>query len=126
MSEEKEYCGLDFRTYLKEAHTTSKYPYGQIEGSELYPAKWIYPALGLAEEAGEVAGKFAKAVRDCSGMIDSERKEAIKKELGDVLWFVAELCTVMEVDMSEVAAINLQKLASRQARGVINGSGDDR
>ena len=80
----------------------------------------------MAEEAGEVAGKYAKALRDCSGEINKERKEAIVKELGDVLWFVAELATCLEVDLDLVAEMNLQKLASRKARGKIHGDGDDR
>ena len=80
----------------------------------------------MAEEAGEVAGKYAKALRDCSGEISEERKGAIVKELGDVMWFVAELATCLNVDLVLVAEMNLQKLASRKARGKINGSGDDR
>jgi NTP pyrophosphatase (non-canonical NTP hydrolase) len=80
----------------------------------------------LAEEAGEVAGKFAKAIRDSAGKVDEERKAAIVKELGDVMWFVAELATCLEVDLDLVAEMNLQKLASRKERGVICGSGDDR
>ena len=116
---------LDFNEYQKKAHETADYPSGTI-GAEHHAVDYIYPAMGLSEEAGEVAGKFAKAVRDNNGIIDDERKEAIKKELGDVLWFVAELCTVLNIPMEEVAQKNLEKLASRKARGVIHGSGDDR
>lgn len=109
--------------YQKEAHKTSKYSVAIIEGNE-YP--YAYPVAGLAEEAGEVAGKFAKAVRDESGIISDERKEAIIKELGDVCWFIAELCTLMEVDLEVVMQKNLDKLADRAKRGVIGGSGDNR
>ena len=118
---------LDFNKYQKEAHETASYPSGMI-GDTNFGSRvgYIYPAMGLSEEAGEVAGKFAKAVRDNNGIIDDERKEAIKKELGDVLWFIAELCTVLNIPMEEVAQKNLEKLASRKARGVIHGSGDDR
>jgi len=87
---------------------------------------YVYPALGLTEEAGEVSGKFAKAVRDCDGVIDEERKEAIVKELGDVCWFVAELCTLLNVSMERVMQTNIDKLTSRRERGVIKGSGDNR
>jgi NTP pyrophosphatase (non-canonical NTP hydrolase) len=80
----------------------------------------------LAEEAGEVAGKFAKAIRDSAGKVDEERKAAIVKELGDVMWFVAELATCLGVKLEDVAQKNLDKLASRKERGVIHGSGDDR
>ena len=116
---------MDFNLYQKEAHETASYPYGTI-GKEAHAVDYIYPALGLAEEAGEVAGKFAKAVRDNEGVIDEERKREIVKELGDVLWFVAECCTVLRVDMDEVAELNIKKLADRKARGVIHGSGDNR
>lgn len=116
---------LDFNEYQKKAHETADYPSGTI-GAEHHAVDYIYPAMALSEEAGEVAGKFAKAVRDNNGIIDDERKEAIKKELGDVLWFIAELCTVLNIPMEEVAQKNLEKLASRKARGVIHGSGDDR
>ena len=116
---------LDFNEYQKKAHETASYPCGTI-GREAHAVNYLYPALGLAEEAGEVAGKYAKAIRDNHGVIDHDRETAIVKELGDVLWFVAELATCLGVDLDLVAEMNLQKLASRQARGVIGGSGDDR
>lgn len=116
---------MDFNLYQKKAHETASYPYGII-GKEAHAVDYIYPALGLAEEAGEVAGKYAKAVRDNAGVIDEERKREIVKELGDVLWFVSELCTNLNVSLDEVAQKNLDKLASRKARGVIHGSGDNR
>ena len=87
---------------------------------------YCYPVMGLAEEAGEVSGKFAKAVRDNDGVIDCERKEAIIKELGDVCWFVAELCTLLNVSMERVMQENIDKLTSRRERNVIHGSGDNR
>ena len=87
---------------------------------------YIYPALALAEEAGEVAGKYAKAIRDEEGVLSEERKAAIVKELGDVMWFVAELATCLDVKLEDIAQKNLAKLASRKERGVIHGSGDNR
>lgn len=115
--------------YQVKAHETAEYPEGKVidtkEGVEHF-VNYIYPALGLAEEAGEVAGKYAKAVRDNAGVIDKERKQEIVKELGDVLWFTAEICTCLGVSLAEVAQKNLEKLASRKARGVIHGSGDNR
>ena len=116
---------LDFNEYQKKAHETADYPSGTI-GKDRHAVDYIYPALALSEEAGEVAGKFAKAVRDNQGVLDGERRLQIEKELGDVLWFIAELCTVLNVDMGTIAQINLDKLASRKARGVIHGNGDDR
>ena len=116
---------MDFNLYQEKAHDTASYPSGTI-GKEAHAVDYIYPVFGLAEEAGEVAGKFAKAVRDNEGVIDEERKREIVKELGDVLWFVAECCTVLRVDMDTVAELNIKKLADRKARGVIHGSGDNR
>ena len=116
---------MDFNLYQKEAHKTASYPYGTI-GKEAHAVDYIYPALGLAEEAGEVAGKFAKTVRDNGGIIDAESREDIIKELGDVCWFVAELCTVLNIDLEDVMQKNLDKLASRKNRGVIHGEGDNR
>lgn len=120
---------LQLNDYQKIAHETADYPEGKVidtkEDVEHY-INYIYPALGLAEEAGEVAGKYAKAVRDNAGVIDERRKQEIVKELGDVLWFVSELCTSLGVSLSEVAQKNLDKLASRKERGVIHGSGDNR
>ena len=116
---------MDFNLYQEKAHDTASYPSGTI-GKEAHAVDYIYPVFGLAEEAGEVAGKFAKAVRDNEGVIDEERKREIVKELGDILWFVAECCTVLRVDMDTVAELNIKKLADRKARGVIHGSGDNR
>ena len=119
---------LGLNEYQKKAHETASYPCGLIAGDNINtPVNYLYPALGLAEEAGEVAGKYAKAIRDNNGVVfDHDRETAIAKELGDVMWFVAELATCLGVDLDLVAEMNLQKLASRQARGVIGGSGDDR
>ena len=113
------------------AHEFSDFPSPIIyedfhEHTQTNVLDYTYPALGLAEEAGEVAGKYAKAVRDCNGVVDGERREAIKKELGDVLWFVAELSTQLNLTLEEVMAANIEKLTSRRNRGVIHGNGDNR
>lgn len=93
-----------------------------------YPREaWLaYPALGLAGEAGEVAEHAKKAIRDDGGSISEERRAAMSKELGDVLWYVAQIATELGLDLGEIADQNLQKLLSRQQRGVLSGSGDDR
>jgi NTP pyrophosphatase (non-canonical NTP hydrolase) len=93
-----------------------------------YPREaWLaYPALGLAGEAGEVAEHAKKAIRDDAGILSDERRAAMAKELGDVLWYVAQLASELDLDLNEIAEANLQKLLSRQRRGVLSGSGDDR
>ena len=118
---------MNVNEYQLQAHGFADYNMPVVvKDDNVYVISYCYPALGLAEEAGEVAGKYAKAVRDCNGEIDSERKEAIIKELGDVTWFVAELCTLMNVSMERVMQGNIDKLTSRRERGVIKGSGDNR
>lgn len=111
--------------YQAKASEFADYPYGTI-GTDKYPVNYIYPAMGLAEEAGEVAGKFAKAVRDNNGILTTDRKEEIVKELGDVCWFVTELCNCIGVPLATVLQKNLDKLQSRKERGKIHGSGDNR
>jgi len=97
-------------------------------GTAEYPREaWLaYPALGLAGEAGEVAEHAKKAIRDDGGAISEERRAAMSKELGDVLWYVAQLASELGLELDEIAEANLQKLLSRQRRGVLSGSGDDR
>jgi NTP pyrophosphatase (non-canonical NTP hydrolase) len=88
---------------------------------------WLsYPALGLAGEAGEVAEHAKKVIRDDAGEVTPERKAALAKELGDVLWYVAQIATELDLDLDAIAAGNLDKLLSRQRRGGLSGSGDDR
>jgi NTP pyrophosphatase (non-canonical NTP hydrolase) len=93
-----------------------------------YPREaWLaYPALGLAGEAGEVAEHAKKAIRDDDGQISAERRGALAKELGDVLWYVAQLASELDLELEEIAQGNLEKLLSRQRRGVLSGSGDER
>ena len=86
----------------------------------------VYPALGLADEAGEVAGKVKKIMRDHDGYISLEDRDALKYELGDVLWYLTQIATELGLSMEEVATANIAKLADRQRRGVINGNGDNR
>lgn len=93
-----------------------------------YPRQaWLaYPALGLAGEAGEVAEHAKKAIRDDGGAVSDQRREAMAKELGDVLWYLAQIATELDLDLDQIAQGNLEKLLSRQQRGVLSGSGDDR
>ena len=87
----------------------------------------IYPALGLANEAGEVLGKIKKVLRDNEGDFNNiERREAIAAEIGDVLWYCAALSRDIEIPLETIAQRNIEKLLDRQARNVIQGSGDNR
>lgn len=81
----------------------------------------LYPALGLAGEAGEVANKVKKMLRD--GNFD---RQAVADEVGDVLWYVAALCRDLNIELSDIALNNLEKLYGRKARGTLGGSGDKR
>jgi NTP pyrophosphatase (non-canonical NTP hydrolase) len=86
----------------------------------------IYPALGLANEAGEVLGKLKKVLRDNNGGYTTEHINAIGSEIGDTLWYMAALCRDLGLNMNDIANENLRKLEDRQNRGVLSGSGDTR
>ena len=109
---------MDLNHYQREARKTALYP---DVGSNA-----IYPTLGLVGEAGEVADKVKKILRDKKGLFDKESKDAIKFELGDVLWYISQLSSELGYELEDVANANLQKLNSRKIRGKIQGSGDDR
>jgi NTP pyrophosphatase (non-canonical NTP hydrolase) len=83
-----------------------------------------YLIPGLAAEAGEVAGVYAKYIRDQT--MRAEMGTQVVKELGDCLWFIAMIAEHMQYDLSDIAKGNLKKLQSRQQRGVLGGSGNDR
>ena len=109
---------MDFHTYQQRSRATACYPDAG--------ANPIYPTLGLCGEAGEVADKVKKVLRDQGGEFSAEVIAALQLELGDVLWYVAQLATEFGLELDQVAQANLDKLASRSARNVISGSGDSR
>lgn len=92
----------------------------------IYPEGLNYPILGLAGEAGELCNKYKKILRDKGGEADVNDMDQLAKELGDVLWYVAQIATELGTDLETIARRNLMKLAGRKARGVLGGSGDDR
>ena len=109
---------MDLNDYQTSALKTAIYPN--------MGANFAYPALGLVGEAGEVADKLKKVIRDNDGVLTDTVRDAVAKEIGDVLWYVSVLAYEMDYDLNSIAQINLDKLASRQERGVLSGSGDNR
>ncbi|MHB1569868.1 MAG: nucleoside triphosphate pyrophosphohydrolase family protein [Solirubrobacteraceae bacterium] len=109
---------MNLSEYQTRSRATAVYP---DAGDNL-----LYPTLGLCGEAGEVAEKIKKMVRDDGGVLSDARREALAKELGDVLWYVAQVATEAGLDLDAVAQANLVKLLSRHERGALHGSGDDR
>lgn len=97
-------------------------------GTAVYPEQYniIYPALGMNGEAEEVADKVKKVIRDNNSHFSKETKKEIAKEIGDVLWYCAVLAHDIGFTLDEVARMNIEKLKSRQERGVLSGSGDNR
>ena len=107
----------DFNSYQVEAYRTAVY---------LREIALPYCVMGLAGETGEVSEVVKKMYRDNHGVMTDEIKRKLMLEISDVIWYCAALCTELGVDFSEVAQANLDKLHSREARGVLHGSGDDR
>jgi len=103
---------IGFRDYQKKAVSFAIYPATH---------KVLYPTLGLCGEAGEVAEKVKKQVRD--GVFN---RHEVAKELGDVLWYLANLASDIGYNLDEIAAMNIDKLSSRKDRNKIQGSGDNR
>ena len=107
----------DFDMYQKVAKTTAIYPREQAI---------IYPTLGLTGEAGEVANKVKKIIRDGTDKNNEDMVQAISSEIGDCLWYIAVLADDIGVKLSDIANINLEKLENRKKNGTIQGSGDNR
>ena len=107
----------DFDMYQKVALTTAIYPREQAI---------IYPTLGLTGEAGEVANKVKKIIRDGSDSKDEKLVSEIKAEIGDCLWYIAVLANDFGIKLSDIASANLEKLENRKKNNTIRGSGDKR
>lgn len=112
---------MDFADYQHRAGETAIYPgSGNLQGL-------AYVTLGLTGEAGEVANKVKKLIRDHYGKtMTAEQRMMLSGELGDVLWYLAQACTELGADLGEIAAMNLAKLESRALRGTLQGDGDQR
>jgi NTP pyrophosphatase (non-canonical NTP hydrolase) len=109
---------MNFNDYQTKSRKTAKYP---AIGHTV-----IYPTLGLVNEAGEVAGKIKKVFRDKGGEINEETRQALKAELGDVLWYLAQVATELNLSLDDIAEYNIAKLYDRLERGKIRGEGDNR
>lgn len=109
---------MDISEYQQKAKGTARYP---VIGHPV-----IYPTLGLTNEAGEVAGKIKKIFRDKAGVITDADRAALKAELGDVLWYLAQVASELDLSLQEIAEHNIAKLLDRKSRGAIQGDGDDR
>lgn len=111
------YTTMTLNEFQKYALETATY-------SEKYSI--IYPALGINGEAGEVAEKVKKVIRDNKGIFDIEKRKEIAKEIGDVLWYCATLSYDLGYSLDEIGQMNRDKLMSRKLRNMIGGSGDNR
>lgn len=110
---------MTLNEYQESAKKTALYPKFGDQG-------WVYPVLGLTGEAGEVADKLKKVIRDQGGVISDEVRLGLKAELGDVLWYVSQLAHELGFTLDEVASANIAKLADRKDRDKLRGSGDNR
>ncbi len=108
---------MNFDEYQKKAQETAVYK--RITGFE-----YLYPALGLAGESGEVIEKLKKLFRKDEAP-SAEALQEIKKEIGDVLWYVSQIATEMKLSLGEIAAGNIEKLKDRKERGVLHAAGGD-
>lgn len=109
---------MDFKEYQERSRVTAVYPDAG--------KNFVYPTLGLVGEAGEVAEKIKKVMRDAKMIVSDEKRTEIEKEMGDVLWYLAQLSTELGLSLDTVAEKNLAKLLDRKDRGVLHGSGDNR
>ena len=113
---------MDFDTYQQESRKKALYP--DIGNN------FVFPTFGLVGEAGEIAEKIKKLIRDKNTdtpeTVTSVDRGEIQKELGDVLWYLAQLASEFKLSLNDVANANLAKIASRHDRGVVHGDGDNR
>ena len=114
----EEISNFNFETYQALCSFTAIYP---DLGNNPF-----YPTLGLAGEVGEIANDVKTIMRDNNGIITDEKKEELKGEISDVMWYISTLATELGLDIKMIAQYNIEKLFSRKERGVLTGSGDNR
>ena len=108
---------MEFDYYQEKTSSTAIYP----EENALY-----YLTLGAVGETGEIANKVKKIIRDRAGVLTEDDRVAICDEIGDTLWYLAQLADQLGASLGEIAQGNLSKLASRQQRNQLKGKGDQR
>jgi NTP pyrophosphatase (non-canonical NTP hydrolase) len=109
---------MNFEEYQKETRKTAIYPNKD--------KNFVYPTLGIAGESGEIAEKVKKIYRDKDGIFGEEDREELAKELGDILWYVANLATELGISLDKIALKNIEKITSRMKRDQLHGNGDNR
>lgn len=109
---------MTFEEYQKLSRETAIYP---DKGNN-----FIYPVLGLSGEAGEVSEKIKKILRDKGGAVNKEDKTEISKELGDVLWYIAQIATELNISLDDIAKNNIEKLFLRKEKNFLHKEGDNR
>lgn len=108
----------DFDEYQRKCKQTAIYPN--------IGKNFIYPTIGLMGEAGEIANKVKKVIRDDKSKLRKEKVKELSSEVGDVMWYVAQLCTELGLKLSDVVKGNVEKLSYRAKENKIKGSGDNR
>ncbi len=110
---------MTFDEYQKAAITTNLRKDDQLQ-------ELMQQVLGLGDEAGEVLAIFKKWIRDNGADIAQLDTKNVAKELGDILWYIAVVADDLGISFDDIAKANIEKLKSRQARGTLTGSGDNR
>lgn len=110
---------MQINDYQNKALETAQFP-------DVGGLNYIYPAFGLAGEVGEIHEKIKKIIRDKNSIMSEEDKILLKKECGDVLWYLAVFSNKLGFTLEDVAQTNIDKLSSRKERNVLGGSGDNR
>ena len=113
---------MDFREYQIESRKTDV---GTSAQDNLKPG-WLYYALGISGEAGELTEKIKKLFRDKEGLIDREFLDSVIKEMGDILWYMGRLSDVFGINFNLIAETNIKKLLDRMERNKLHGEGDNR
>lgn len=110
---------MELNEYQKIASSTAIFEHDDVD-------ELIYTALGLAGETGEVVEKIKKIYRNDKGVVSGEKVQDLKREMGDVLWYLSQMARVLDVTLDEVAQENVNKLKDRQERSVLASEGDNR